>query len=243
MSAEETVGGLLERRDFRRALVGSGVGHLLLAAALLIVPSFRSAYLRPSPVFVDLVAPPRPSAPAMKVQRAATLPVIRQQVEEAVVLRPKPKPKAEPKPPAPEKAKEPVEPAKAEEPVEAPSAAELLARLREKVGEEPQSAARAGDGGGRFDPELAAYHRRVTAVLQSNWAGLSAFRGQSSLVAQFEVGLDGQGAVLELSQTRSSGNRFFDESAERAIRRSAPFPSPPRGPIRLDVVFEPKGVF
>lgn len=240
MIAGEPAGTLLESARFRRSLVASGVGHLLLAAFLAFAPLVHRRAVTPTPVYVDIVSPPRPRpAPAMKVQPAAAKPRVRQRVEQPVVL--KPKPAAKPKPAEPAT---PAEPEPASKVADAPSAADLLARLREQVGPETEVADQAErGGGGRFDPVLAAYHRRVTGLLQSNWAGVAAFRGQQSLAAHFEVELDAMGGMVSLSKTRSSGNRFFDESAERAIRRSVPFPSPPRGAITLDVIFEPKGVF
>jgi TonB family protein len=241
VSAEAPVAGhLIEDSVFRKILIGSAVAHLLLGVLLVVSSGWRGS-VRPAPIFVDLVAPPRarPAPTPPVVAKPAPKPV-----EKAVVLKPKPtpapKPAPKPEPKAPPRETAPVQEA-------APSAAEVLAKLRQQVGPTPEAAprevAKTGNGGGRFDPELAAYHRRVRTLLQNNWAGVAAFRGQEKLMARFSVDLDPRGNVRSLSREESSGNRFFDDSAERAIRRSAPFPSPPRGDITLDVVFEPKGVF
>lgn len=225
---------LIQLPEFRRVLVVSGTAHLLLGLLLVVAPALRGPSLRPAPVFVEIVEPARPKpAPRPAPMKAPPKPAPRQVVDQPVVLKPKPRPTPEPKPR--------TEPRVEETP--APSAAELLARLRDRVGPEEAAARPAANGSrGRVDPLLAAYQRRVKAVLASNWTGVAAFHGQPELVAGFRVQLDSSGAIRGIRLERSSGNRFFDQSAERAIRRSTPFPSPPRGPTTLDVIFRPEGV-
>jgi TonB family protein len=207
---------------------------------LMLAPALQRAIPRPQPLFVDLVALPQPAKAAAP---AATRK--QQQLDQPLVLKPKPKPaprKVEKPKEVPKPAKPETPPAEKEEP--APSAAELLAQIREKVGTEteegeaPPTAARRG----RVDPLLAAYKRQVTALLHGNWGGAAAW-AQEGLVARFEAQIDGTGRIRSLSRVRSSGNWVFDDAAERAIWSSQPFPSPPRGALTLDLVFNPKGVF
>jgi TonB family protein len=198
------------------------------------------APLSQAPLYVDLVAPPRPKAPARAAPAAKPVKA-RQTIDQPLVLKPKPAPpKPKPQPVAkPEKAEPAPKPARI------PSAAEILAQLREQAESEGEEAAPAEPArrGGRFDPELAAYTRRVKTLLRANWGGAAAFKGEEGLAARFEVQLDARGRIQEVAPVRSSGNSYFDGSAERAIRASEPFPEPPRGPITLDLVFNPEGVF
>jgi colicin import membrane protein len=233
--AEGAAGSLLESGSFRRFLLGSSIGHLVLGAVLLVAPTISHAPLAPVPIYVDLVSRPKPKAPPKAATKKA--PKVRQTLDQPVVLKTKPAPKK----PTPKAAPKP-EPAEA--PAKIPSAAEILAQLREKAESEAETeAASQPTRPGRFDPELAAYHRRIRTLLRANWGGAGAFKARKGLVARFEVDLDATGRIRSLSSIGSSGDSFFDGSAERAIRSSDPFPAPPRGPITLDLVFNPEGVF
>ncbi len=213
----------------------------------------RTALTPPASVMVELVAPPSSAAPG---RSPAVEPARPKPKPERVVNLPKPKPQP-PKPkavelpkPAPKPAAKPMpkpEVPKSEAPAEpTKSAAEVLAALRDRVStrpdtETPAAAAASAAAGGRFDPEMAAYHNRVKALLRSNWAN-GAFANDPSLKAQYLVRVDSGGGILSIDLVHSSGNPFFDESAERAIKKSAPWPAPPRGAFELDLVFNPGGV-
>ena len=59
--------------------------------------------------------------------------------------------------------------------------------------------------------------------------------------AVISFGLSSSGGLRYASVTRSSGNRRLDALALRAVRRSAPFPRPPRGAttgqLRFSIAF------
>jgi protein TonB len=245
---------LLESREFRRLLGASGVAHVLLALVLA-VRFHPEMELAPTPVMVDLIAPSQLPAPSAEPAPAPAKP--KPALEKVVVIpkeKPPPaKPKAPEKKPEPEakvaEAKpEPVPKPEPEKPAPpAKTSAEILAELRSRVdarGEEASSviAALRASQSGRFDPEGAAYHRKVLALLQSNWVGMRAFGNDPSLEARFSVRVDAAGGVVSVDLVHSSGNPFYDDSAERAIRKSSPLPAPPRGALELDVRFRPGGV-
>jgi TonB family protein len=227
---------LLAEAEFRRLLGWSFAGHVGLAVVFSIGIGSRGPAVMPAPIMVDLIAA-APTPPAVKRPPKQT-------VDQPVVIpkRPKPVPKQAEKP-AP---KPKPEPAPKAEPVEepAPSASEVLAQLRAKVGPDTDTAPAArGASGGRVDPELAAYRKQVMLLLRSNWAGGRLFATQPGLEARYEVRLDPGGGVRAVALVRSSGNRYYDESAERAIHKSQPFPGPPRGSLTLEVTFQPTSVF
>jgi colicin import membrane protein len=252
-------GSLISNRRFRRLVGYSLAWHAALFSLSLIGSCGRSMPIdTPAPVFVDLVAMPAPPAPKVAKAAAPARPK-----EKAVVIpkaEPKPKPKPAPKPeakpepkPEPEpKEKKPEPKPKAEAPPEPqpkkPDLSQLLSQIQQKVDARAPAAAavtaKTGTGGGRgrLDPELAAYRKQLIMLLHSNWVGAGAFRTQPDLIVRYEVEIDRGGHVRSVSTLSPSGNRHYDESAERAIRKTAPFPRPPRGAVTLDVSFRPTSV-
>lgn len=221
---------LLASGEFRRLCLYSAIGHLLVVGSLW-AAGLRTWASRvdPAPIFVDVVAAAPAPEPAARPAPQREKPVV-------IPRKPRPKPKPKPKPqvePEPEPAEAP-----------APTAQQLLAQIRTRVGSVAPNAtpSPAAGAGGRFDPELARYRQKVMVLLRTNWVGGRAFAAQPGLEVHYEVRIDGQGGIRSVSILHPSGNRYYDESAERAIQKSAPFPSPPRGPLTLDVRFQPGSV-
>jgi protein TonB len=191
----------------------------------------------PPPVFVEVIASLAPPAAS---------PPPRQTLKQPVVI-PKDPPKPAPKPKA--KARPKPEPKPEVKPVpekKRASADQLLAQMRKNVasreGEATAQAAASAGPRGRVDPLLALYRRKLIALLDANFSGARAFASTPDLRARYEVRIDAGGGVRGVTLVTASGNRFFDEAAERAIRKS-PFPPPPRGDLTLDVTFQPGTVF
>lgn len=209
---------------FRRLLVWSVGVHLGLGVVLTLSPVGRAAIPAPHAVMVELLSAP-PAAPARRPRR--------QVVDEPVVI-PKRAKLAKPAPP-----KAPAKPA--------PSltAQQLIAKIRDEMpAEKLEPGAAAPAAPSRFaDPRLAAYRSRVRALLRKNWSGARAFAGQPALLARFEVEISAAGNLVAVARSQGSGNRYYDESAERAIWRAEPFPAPPRGELTLDINFRPGAVF
>ncbi len=208
---------LLAVAAFRRMLVWSAAGHVAIALALIWSSRSDARAIEPLPIFVEVVAQVEPPAAARRAPR--------QVVEEIVIPK---RPTAARKPPA--KQREPVQ-----------SAEQILAQLRAKLGPQIQrETAPTATRPGRLDPEMAAYRKQIKALLYANWAGARVFRSQGRLIAHFRVEVDAGGGVRSLELVRPSGDRHFDESAERAIWKVEPFPSPPRGAFTLTLTFDPR---
>lgn len=215
---------------FRRWLGFSAGLHVFVLLLAVFGPGMNAPH-RAEPVFVDLVAAPAPAA-------AKPRPAKRQRVDEAIVIRKQPKalstkPKVEKK----------VEPTVAPPP-DAPSPEDILAQLRAKVAKRaPSSASASAAASGREgrpdDPELAAYKARVMSCLYEHWAGARAFSRQIELEVQFRVRVGGSGKVRSVALTRSSSNRYLDESAERAVWQCDPFQAPPSGVTEFNLIFNP----
>lgn len=90
------------------------------------------------------------------------------------------------------------------------------------------------DEGSTIDPQLMAYYNIVKSKIKKNW-----IKGeyQGTLRAHLVVTIDGMGNTLSVEVEKSSGNGSFDESARRAVKRSAPFPPPPAS-IKDEVLTE-----
>jgi colicin import membrane protein len=225
------------RREFRRLLGYSGVAHLLLLLAFTFSPRPGGTAL-PAVVRVDLVA----AAPARARPAAAKpKPRPRKTVLPAQPTRaPKPAPKPEPKP----------EPVAKPEPAAEPQVDydDFLEKLREEAGEaeepvEMASAASARPGTGRgvpVTPEVMAWMRSAKVHVTRAWVLAPGFRTQP-LSAEIRVRLSASGVVLGTRVVRRSGNPWYDESVERAIKKASPLPPPPEADEWL-FVFRPEDV-
>ncbi len=229
---------LLESRTFKRLLAISLAGHVALFLLLTFRPHRNAVLISSSPVLVNMVDLPKAAAarPAPK-QPAPPKP-------EAKPEPPKPKPAVNeiviPKEPAPL----PVKPKPAvAKPEPAPkSAEELLAEITRKVEErnpqpelpaprEPGPEAPIAGGPGVFDPTFSPWVSRVKLAVRANWSGAQLCKG----VPVFNLEVSDDGSLRDIELAKSSGDRYCDESAERAIRKSDPLPPPPRGALALEL--------
>ncbi|TSA00154.1 MAG: cell envelope integrity protein TolA [Deltaproteobacteria bacterium] len=90
----------------------------------------------------------------------------------------------------------------------------------------------AGGGGGqgtvRVSPELLDYFRRLEERVRSSWVLPGTLvRDAGKLVVEMRIVIEKDGRVSEDRIGRGSGNLFFDESVQRAIRKASPLPIPP----------------
>lgn len=235
---------LLENRTFRRILIFSLLGHVALYVGLVFHPfSSQAVLISPSPVMVNMVDLPKPAAPPPAAKKAAPKP-------------PAPKPEVKPPPPPPKPVvnevvipKEPAPLAKPKpKPVAKPepkpkTAEEILAELTAKVeaeNPEPEPVVQAKvepgpatpivGGPGVFDPLMSPWIAKVSQVVHSNWSGAQLCTGTPI----FNLDIAASGALNGLELAESSGDRYCDEAAERAIRKSDPLPAPPRGAMEVE---------
>ena len=218
---------LYQSEGFRRLLGWSAAAHVGVLAVLVLSPLIRLYRPVPAPVFVDIV-----SLPASALARP------RQVVDEPVVIpkQPRAKPVREAKPVPP---KAPVE-KKPEQPTLTPE--QILAQLRAKHADPTRDtpAAPSGSVSGRLDPELASYRRKIENLIYANWAGARAFRFELGLEVVFEIEIDAGGQLRKVLLVQGSGRPHLDESAERAIYKAAPYPSPPRSVRVITVHMNPR---
>jgi TonB family protein len=90
-----------------------------------------------------------------------------------------------------------------------------------------------GAGGGapgtvRLSPELVDYFRRLEEKVRNSWVLPGALvRDAGKLVVELRIVIEKDGRVSEDRIERGSGNLYFDESVQRAIRKASPLPVPP----------------
>jgi TonB family protein len=221
------------RREFRRLLGYSGVAHLVLLLAFTFSPRPAGTAL-PAVVRVDLVAAPAqaravPAKPRPPKPKTTVLPT-----EPTRPPKPKPEAKPEPKP----------------EPVVEPQVDydDFLEKLREEAGEVDQPTEVAGAGSARpgagrgvpVTPEVMAWMRSAKVHVTRAWVLAPGFRTQS-LSTEIRVRRSAGGEVLGTRVERRSGNPWYDESVERAIKKASPLPPPPEADEWL-FVFRPEDV-
>ncbi len=93
---------------------------------------------------------------------------------------------------------------------------------------QPQAQAAARGEGTAMDPQVALYYSRIKARVMGQWAlPKGVLREHNNLLAVLNVVILRDGTLARLSFEKSSGNRFYDQSAERAVRKASPFPPLP----------------
>jgi len=97
-----------------------------------------------------------------------------------------------------------------------------------------RSGARGASGGGgaqgtvRLSPELRDYFRRLEEKVRNSWVLPGAVaRDAAKLVVELRIVIEKDGRVSEDRIERGSGNPYFDDSVQRAIRKASPLPVPP----------------
>jgi len=245
------------RRQFRRILALSALAHGLLVLFYAVGPRPHRQLLLPAVVQVDLVA-----APATRAHRRPVTP----KPVRVKPVPPKPKP-ALPKPVPPKPKPALVKPAKVvlpEKPTAVPKATakpapepahaadesesyeEMLAKLRKEEGEPAHEAAPNAEAKTSAAPagiptpipaQTRVWMARAKMYVTRAWILQPGFR-TLPLEAEVQVRLGPSGKVLGIEVTRGSGNPWFDESVERAIRKASPLPAPPEADV-WTFVFRP----
>lgn len=128
--------------------------------------------------------------------------------------------------------------------VQKPQSAHLekaMAAIRKKVQASGQAAAPAAtsagvksapapaaqQGGAEMDQRMASYYAAVWAKIKGQWSLPKDILSKESLEAVVQARILRSGAVSDVSFEKRSGNRFFDDSAMKAVRKASPLPPLP----------------
>jgi len=95
----------------------------------------------------------------------------------------------------------------------------------------PTAAAPAGSGrgGAELNDRSQAYYALIWSRIKGNWTLPQDILPKEVLETVIHVTILKSGAVSALSYEKRSGDRYFDESAMRAIQKASPFPPLPAG--------------
>jgi protein TonB len=201
-------------------VVGSSLVHVLLVAALLLLPSLVGrSHVPVDSLMVDLVSP---AAAAPAARAAPPPPSEAPEGVRAAVKEPTPVDKPEKKP---EKKPEAPKPAPPPRPAAGPPGPPQTDALRGGPPGSDSGSITALEAG---DSELAWYRDSVTAALYGHWVKpiLEGVGEPYEVSVTFDILRDGSLQNLRIEQP--SGIPSFDRSALRAVADASPFPPLPR---------------
>ncbi len=102
-----------------------------------------------------------------------------------------------------------------------------------------------GEGGRVASSLLGFYGDRVKETISRNWVFSEAIKAQG-LETRLMVVVNRDGSIVDLRVEKTSGNAIFDESAVRAVRKSAPLPPLPQvisyPRVEIGIRFSPEGL-
>ncbi|MHB9098176.1 MAG: energy transducer TonB [Syntrophales bacterium] len=82
-------------------------------------------------------------------------------------------------------------------------------------------------GGAEMDAQMRAYYAAIWSRIKGKWALPQGILPGEVLEVVIDVTILRSGAVTEVSFEKRSGNRYFDESAMKAIQKASPLPPLP----------------
>ena len=82
-------------------------------------------------------------------------------------------------------------------------------------------------GGAEMDARMASYYAAVWAKIKGQWSLPKDILAKENLEAVIQAQILRSGAVGDVSFEKKSGNRFFDDSAMKAVRKASPLPPLP----------------
>ncbi len=82
-------------------------------------------------------------------------------------------------------------------------------------------------GGAEMDAQMRAYYAAIWSRIKGRWALPQGILPGEVLETVIDVTILRSGAVTEVSFEKRSGNRYFDDSAMKAIQRASPLPPLP----------------
>lgn len=102
-----------------------------------------------------------------------------------------------------------------------------------------------GGGGGQIGDLPDYYVAQLRYHIEKNWSYPESLAGsQAKVQAIVNVRVSPSGEIKEVWFERRSGNKYLDESANKAVARSNPLPPPPKGYTEyvFGFIFTPKGL-
>ncbi len=110
-----------------------------------------------------------------------------------------------------------------------PAPAKAAPDKAEKTEKTEKAAGPAGGqpGGAEMDAQMRAYYAAIWSRIKGKWALPQGILPGEVLETVIDVTILRSGAVTEVNFEKRSGNRYFDESAMKAIQKASPLPPLP----------------
>jgi len=123
---------------------------------------------------------------------------------------------------------------------------QALSRLQQKVKDQDKSKAGAGKGQyARYGKPIDIYQHIMQLEFEQNWVFNDVLaRMDQNLEVRILIKILKSGEIRDIIYETRSGNRYLDESAKKAIKKTSPLPPLPAGMHSYDVLigFTPKGL-
>jgi colicin import membrane protein len=109
-----------------------------------------------------------------------------------------------------------------------PSTAKAIPEKTEKVDKSENTGGMAAQPGpGEMDAQMRAYYAMIWLRIKGKWALPQGILPGEVLETVIDVTILRSGAVTQVNFEKRSGNRYFDESAMKAIQKASPLPPLP----------------
>jgi colicin import membrane protein len=103
---------------------------------------------------------------------------------------------------------------------------QTLEKTMEEI-RKPAPASQPSPGDADINAKMRAYYAMIWSRIKEKWALPQGILPGEQLETVIDVTILRNGAVMEMNFEKRSGNRYFDESALKAIRKATPFPPLP----------------
>lgn len=100
-------------------------------------------------------------------------------------------------------------------------------RVNANPGPQPQAPPSQSASNAVSSAQMNAYYALIWSRIKSQWALPRGILQSDNLEAIIDVKILRDGTVSRLDIEKSSGNRYFDQSAVKAVRKASPFPALP----------------
>ncbi|MCL5808464.1 MAG: TonB family protein [Deltaproteobacteria bacterium] len=211
--------------------------HVVILSLLFFSPSFPSPKLTFGPVYsVSLVSLPRnaleqrSTSAVAKELMTANRPemVLKKQVAPSPVIPIRSLEPRKKQDPTLDKAMEEIRKKAAATGPSKPSPAKAATEKTEKAGKEEAATGFASQPGTvEMDTQMRAYYAMVWSQIKGKWVLPQGILRGEALETIIDVTILRSGAVTQVNFEKRSGNRYFDESAMKAIRKASPLPPLP----------------
>jgi colicin import membrane protein len=107
------------------------------------------------------------------------------------------------------------------------AAPEKQTGLEKQAGQASQTGPASQPGDGELNSKMNAYYAMIWSRIKGKWALPQGILSGNVLETVIDVTILRNGAVTGMNFEKRSGNRYFDESAVKAVQKAAPFPPLP----------------